>query len=71
MTAYVITHYSDGKHQPSCLPADLDVSGFQDITTIADAYRVWFDPRSGAVHRGQDYFNQMLKDATSVRKAQS
>ena len=41
--------------QPSVLPEDMDTSGFVDVTTLTDLYKVYFDTKSGRTVRCEDY----------------
>ena len=42
-----------------CLPANIDDSEFVDITAAGDAFRKYFDPKTGKTHDGATYHKQM------------
>jgi hypothetical protein len=43
----------------SCfLPEGLDTDGMLDMTKLTDRFRVYYDPKTGAVHDGNVYARQ-------------
>lgn len=46
---------------PSCLPSWLDKSNLVDITIVGDAFRKYFDPKTGSIHDGVEYYERAKK----------
>lgn len=54
---------------PSCLPTDLDTTGFIDVTPLGAPWRKYYDPETGKTHDGAEYYRQAKEQLTKEGKA--
>lgn len=45
------------------LPASLDTTGWVDVSNFGDTWATYVDPKTGALHRCEDYYHQALREA--------
>jgi hypothetical protein len=61
--------YDGSSCPPLFLPSWLDQNKLRDITTMSDNFRVFVDIETGKVHRGQDYYEQYMREVKSVGRS--